>query len=417
MDKYSGFKELGRGAFGRVFQAFDEHTGEAVAIKELKQRYASWEDCLNLREVKCLRKLNHSNIVKLKELIQNNNRLYLVFECMECNLYQLMAARDRKLFSEPEIKAWLFQVFQGLSYMHQNGFFHRDLKPENLLVSQGIIKIADFGLAREIKSGPPYTNYVGSRWYRAPEILLQSELYSSKADMWAMGAIMAELFTFCPLFPGASEADQMYKICGVLGSPTMDSWADGLRQARAIKYQFPQLPRANLSALMPSASRDAISLFESLCSWDPSKRPTAAEALQHPFFKRCFYAPPHIRSTPAVATTTANQPAAATRGMLKQRRQQQQQQQGARMCADEASSNSQMVGKLSPLDLIKQVQQKSVKQPKYSPAAEKKSPTSINKDKIAQLNLPHMMKTGVQWNAESGNLFLRPTQNLEPGRI
>lgn len=187
--------------------------------------------------------------------------------------------------------------------MHQSGYFHRDLKPENLLVTKDLIKIADFGLAREVNSSPPYTEYVSTRWYRAPEVLLQSCLYSSKVDMWAMGAIMAELFTLRPLFPGASEADQIYKICSVIGSPTVGSWADGLQLASDIHYQFPQFPGVKLSALIPSASNDAVSLIAGLCSWDPSKRPSALEVLQHPFFKSCYYIPPSLRYRPAVATT------------------------------------------------------------------------------------------------------------------
>lgn len=105
--------------------------------------------------------------------------------------------------------------------MHRHGFFHRDLKPENLLCSgTDLIKIADFGLAREIRSRPPFTDYVSTRWYRAPEVLLHSTSYGSGIDLWAMGCIMAELYTFRPIFPGSSELDQLYKICAVLGTPT-----------------------------------------------------------------------------------------------------------------------------------------------------------------------------------------------------
>jgi len=104
--------------------------------------------------------------------------------------------------------------------MHRHGFFHRDLKPENLLCSgPELIKIADFGLAREIRSRPPFTDYVSTRWYRAPEVLLHSTNYGSTIDLWAMGCIMAELYTFRPLFPGSSEVDQLFKICSVLGTP------------------------------------------------------------------------------------------------------------------------------------------------------------------------------------------------------
>ncbi|KAL4625925.1 hypothetical protein ACB092_05G059200, partial [Castanea dentata] len=260
MERYKLIKEVGDGTFGCVWRAINKETGEVVAIKKMKKKYYSWEECVNLREVKSLQKMSHPNIVKLKEVIRENDILYFVFEYMEWNLYQLMKDRE-KLFSEAEVRNWCFQVFQGLSYMHQRGYFRRDLKPENLLVTKDTIKIADFGLAREINSQPPYTEYVSTRWYRALEVLLQSYLYSSKVDMWAMGAIMAELFTLRPLFPGISEADEIYKICSVIGSPTKDSWADGLALARDINYQFPQFSGVHLSVLVPSASNDAISLM------------------------------------------------------------------------------------------------------------------------------------------------------------
>ncbi|KAK8520691.1 hypothetical protein V6N13_076823 [Hibiscus sabdariffa] len=315
MERYKIIKEVGDGTFGIVWRAVNKLSGEVVAIKKMKKKYYTWEECVNLREVKSLRRMNHPNIVKLKEVIRENNILYFVFEYMEFSLYQLMKEREQ-LFSEVEIRNWCFQVFQGLAYMHQCGYFHRDLKPENLLVTRDVIKIADFGLAREICSHPPYTEYVSTRWYRAPEILLQSYLYSSKVDMWAMGAIMAELFTLRPLFPGASEADEIYKICNVIGTPTKDSWPDGHNLARAINYQFPQFPGVHLSALIPSASDDAISLITSLCSWDPCKRPTAAEALRHPFFQSCYYVPPSLRPRAAVSRTP---PSDVVKGTLEQK--------------------------------------------------------------------------------------------------
>jgi len=315
MDRYKIIKEVGDGTFGSVWRAINKHTGEIVAIKKMKRKYYSWEECINLREVKSLRKMNHPNIVKLKEVIRENDILYFVFECMECNLYQLMKDRA-KLFSEAEVRNWCFQVFQGLAYMHQRGYFHRDLKPENLLVSKDLIKLADFGLAREIISQPPYTEYVSTRWYRAPEVLLQSPMYNSAVDMWAMGAIIAELFTLRPLFPGSSEADEIYKICSVIGTPTESVWAEGLKLASDINYQFPQLTGVHLSVLIPSASEDAVNFITSLCSWDPCKRPTALEALSHPFFQSCFYIPPSLRSKSAVTRTP---PSAGTRGALEQK--------------------------------------------------------------------------------------------------
>lgn len=138
---------------------------------------------------------------------------------MKENMYQLMKNRD-KLFPEPVIRNMMYQVLQGLAFMHRHGFFHRDMKPENLLCcGTELVKIADFGLAREIRSRPPFTDYVSTRWYRAPEVLLHSTNYNSQIDLWAVGCITAELYTFTPLFPGNSEIDQIFKICSILGTP------------------------------------------------------------------------------------------------------------------------------------------------------------------------------------------------------
>jgi serine/threonine protein kinase len=186
----------------------------------IKKKYYSWEECMSLREIKSLQKLRHPNIIRLKEVIREDNNLYMIFEYMSENLYELMKKRDR-LFPESVVKNIIFQVMQGLSYMHKFGFFHRDLKPENLLCNgTELIKIADFGLAREIRSRPPYTDYVSTRWYRGPEILLRSTNYNAPIDIWAIGCIAAECYTLRPLFPGSSEIDQLFKICSVLGTPS-----------------------------------------------------------------------------------------------------------------------------------------------------------------------------------------------------
>lgn len=260
---------------------------------------------MNLREVKSLRKLNHPNIVKLKEIVRENHELFFIFEHMECNLYQMM--RDRQdAFMEADIRSFMSQVLQGLAYMHKNGYFHRDMKPENLLVTNDIIKIADFGLAREVMSKPPYTDYVSTRWYRAPEVLLQSSSYTPAVDMWAVGAILAELFTQSPLFPGESETDQIYKICTVLGTPDSSIWPEGMNLPRSINFRFFQIPPANLSDIIPSASLEAIDLIQKLCSWDPMKRPTAEQALQHPFFHVRTWVPSPLEDPFASKTKQIN---------------------------------------------------------------------------------------------------------------
>ncbi|KAH8411980.1 hypothetical protein KR222_004550 [Zaprionus bogoriensis] len=284
MNRYITLTQLGDGTYGTVVLGQRKDTGEKVAIKRMKRKYYSWEEAMNLREVKSLKKLSHPNIVKLKEVIRENDTLYFVFEYMKENLYQMIKDRDTHL-PEPELKSILFQVLTGLAFMHRHGFFHRDLKPENLLCSgPELIKIADFGLAREIRSRPPFTDYVSTRWYRAPEVLLHSTNYGSTIDLWAMGCIMAELYTFRPLFPGSSEVDQLYKICSVLGTPSKNDWPDGYRLAAMIHFRYPDCIKVPLSSVVTRCSQNGLDLLEDMLAYDPEKRPTAQQSLKYPYF-------------------------------------------------------------------------------------------------------------------------------------
>ncbi|XP_047423691.1 serine/threonine-protein kinase MAK isoform X7 [Mugil cephalus] len=286
MNRYTTLKQLGDGTYGSVLMGRSNESGELVAIKRMKRKFYSWEECMNLREVKSLKKLNHANVVKLKEVIRENDHLYFVFEYMKENLYQLMKDRENKMFSENEIRNILFQVLSGLAFVHKHGFFHRDMKPENLLcMGPELVKIADFGLAREIRSKPPYTDYVSTRWYRAPEVLLRSSTYSSPIDLWAVGCIMAELYTLRPLFPGNSEVDEIFKICQVLGTVKKTDWSEGYQLASAMNFRFPQCVPTHLKTLIPNASNEAIALMKDLLQWDPKKRPTAVQSLRYPYFQ------------------------------------------------------------------------------------------------------------------------------------
>ncbi|KAJ9590218.1 hypothetical protein L9F63_016668, partial [Diploptera punctata] len=285
MNRYITLNQLGDGTYGSVVLGQRVDTGEKVAIKRMKRKYYSWDEAMNLREVKSLKKLSHANVVKLKEVIRENDTLYFVFEYMKENLYQLMKDRD-KFFPEPVVRNMMYQVLQGLAFMHRHGFFHRDMKPENLLcMGPELIKIADFGLAREIRSRPPYTDYVSTRWYRAPEVLLHSTTYSSPIDIWAVGCIMAELYTFRPLFPGNSEIDEIFKICSVLGTPDKRDWPEGYQLANAMNFKFPQFSPSPLHTIITNASKDAIIMMEDMLKWNPSKRPTAQQSLRYPYFQ------------------------------------------------------------------------------------------------------------------------------------
>uniref|UniRef100_A0A8C9XT04 non-specific serine/threonine protein kinase n=1 Tax=Sander lucioperca TaxID=283035 RepID=A0A8C9XT04_SANLU len=284
MNRYTTLRQLGDGTYGSVLMGRSNESGELVAIKRMKRKFYSWEECMNLREVKSLKKLNHANVVKLKEVIRENDHLYFVFEYMKENLYQLMKDR-KKLFPESVIRNISFQILQGLSFIHKHGFFHRDMKPENLLcMGPELVKIADFGLAREIRSKPPYTDYVSTRWYRAPEVLLRSSTYSSPIDLWAVGCIMAELYTLRPLFPGNSEVDEIFKICQVLGTVKKTDWSEGYQLASAMNFRFPQCVPTHLKTLIPNASNEAIALMRDMLQWDPQKK-THCCALRYPYFQ------------------------------------------------------------------------------------------------------------------------------------
>ncbi|XP_075682757.1 serine/threonine-protein kinase MAK isoform X2 [Rhinoderma darwinii] len=282
MNRYTTFKQLGDGTYGSVLMGKSNESGELVAIKKMKRKFFSWEECMNLREVKSLKKLNHANVIKLKEVIRENDHLYFVFEYMKQNLYQLMKDRN-KLFPESVIRNLMYQILQGLAFIHKHGFFHRDMKPENLLcMGPELVKIADFGLVRELRSQPPYTDYVSTRWYRAPEVLLRSLVYSSPIDIWAVGSIMAELYTLRPLFPGTSEVDEIFKICQVLGTPKKSDWSEGYQLAASMNFRFPQCVPINLKTLIPNASEEALTLMRDMLHWDPKKRPTASQV------QKCF---------------------------------------------------------------------------------------------------------------------------------
>uniref|UniRef100_H3G8Y3 Protein kinase domain-containing protein n=1 Tax=Phytophthora ramorum TaxID=164328 RepID=H3G8Y3_PHYRM len=283
MNRYEMLDRVGDGAFGEVSRARSVKTHEIVAVKKIKALFPTWEECLQLRELKSLRVLRHENIVLLKEVIRDKEELYFVFEYMQTSLFRVM--RNFKTLGKAQIRSMMYQLFSGLAYMHKHGFFHRDIKPENLLCHNDTLKIADLGQAREIRSRPPFTDYVATRWYRAPELLLRSTTYNSPVDMWACGCIMVELLVCTPLFPGTSEADQFYRICKVLGTPTKETWPEGAAMSSHMQMRFPKCSPVSWTRFLPPGTPStAVQLVQDLLQFDPSRRLTAAQALQHRFF-------------------------------------------------------------------------------------------------------------------------------------
>ncbi|KAJ4296758.1 Serine/threonine protein kinase [Kalmusia sp. IMI 367209] len=335
-ERYEVMKEIGDGSFGsvalarvRTAGAHIARRGTLVAIKTMKKTFDSFTACLELREVIFLRSLPpHPHLVPALDIFLDpySRRLHIAMEFMDGNLYQLMKARDHKPMDAHSVKSILFQILSGLEHIHQREFFHRDIKPENILVSTSqqndsshpfrrysalmtppstppvyTIKIADFGLARETHSKLPYTTYVSTRWYRAPEVLLRAGEYSAPVDIWAVGAMAVEIATLKPLFPGGNEVDQVWRVCEIMGSPGSwvnkygqrvggGEWKDGVRLAQKLGFSFPKMaPHALDTILQPPQWPASLANFVTWClMWDPRGRPTSTQALAHDYFHDAF---------------------------------------------------------------------------------------------------------------------------------
>lgn len=293
-----------------------------VAIKKMKKPFPNWQECMKLKELKSLLTIPpHPNLIPLYDafLMPTTKELHFVFECMEGNLYQLTKSRKGRPLAAGLVASIYEQIVLGLDHIHQHGYFHRDMKPENLLITTTgladypnlqpalpperdvlvIVKLADFGLARETLSKPPYTEYVSTRWYRAPEVLLRSRDYSNPVDMWALGTILAELVNLKPLFPGHSEVDQVLQICDVLGDPSHsyghDSrsrrngggpWDRGIRMARAVGFTFPIRKPVKFSRLFSDrVPQNLVDCIEDLLRYDPKARLTSKDCIEHAYMR------------------------------------------------------------------------------------------------------------------------------------
>ena len=244
-----------------------------------------------------LRKLVHPNIIKLIEVIrEQNSDISFVFEYCDGNLYEYLSnhRKRKKIISEEKIQNIIYNITSGLAFMHSQNIMHRDLKPENILISldninmdNNAIKIADFGTAKEV---PKYkndslTDYICTRWYRAPECVLKSKNYDEKIDIWALGCIMAELYNLKPLFPGQSAFDQINKIVYVLGTPSYEDWPEGYRLMQDLNMKFPENIKKNFRNHFYDICDEAVNFLEFIFQYDPKKRPSAKELLNHPYLK------------------------------------------------------------------------------------------------------------------------------------
>ncbi|KAJ2409967.1 hypothetical protein J3F80_000904 [Coemansia sp. RSA 2526] len=304
--KYKSIKHIGEGAFSSVLLALNVETGEKVAIKKMKKR--RWKDTAAQAEISALQKLNHENIIQLLDVFREDYRSFLVFECMDCDLNELVVSRNGRRLPDTVILDITYQILNGLDYIHRSSLFHRDIKPENVLIRRHVTsggadgnssiiveaKIADFGLVHDLDFSRPLTDYISTRWYRAPEVLLNCTNYTTPIDVWAVGTIIAELATLRPLFPGANQIDQLRRIFEVLGTPRISapnaldsesetedagSWYEGAVHARKLGIAFVPSQRKPLQSVMPEVSGALTQLIDYLLVLNPATRPTAQDGL------------------------------------------------------------------------------------------------------------------------------------------
>mmetsp|Transcript_58168 Transcript_58168/g.125744 ORF Transcript_58168/g.125744 Transcript_58168/m.125744 type:complete len:553 (+) Transcript_58168:92-1750(+) len=287
MHKYRLLSKKGEGTFSEVLKAQSIRSGKHVAIKCMKNHFDSIEQVNNLREIQALRRLaGHPNIIKLHEVLYDEptGRLALVFELMDMNLYEAIKGR-RHYLPEKKVREYMYATLKALDHMHRNGIFHRDVKPENLLLLDDEIKLADLGSCRGIYSRQPFTEYISTRWYRAPECLLTDGYYNFKMDLFAAGTVFFEIVALFPLFPGQNEMDQVQKIHNVLGTPSPELVHKFKRNASHMDFNFPEKKGSGIDRLIPHAEPDLLDLMKKLIRYDPDERILARQALKDNYFR------------------------------------------------------------------------------------------------------------------------------------
>ncbi|KAI9483516.1 MAG: kinase-like domain-containing protein [Benjaminiella poitrasii] len=283
--KYLKDAKVGEGTYAVVYRGTCVQTGRKVAIKKIKMgQFKDGLDLTAIREVKYLQELRHPNVIDLIDVFSHKTNLNLVLEYLDSDLEQVI--KDKSLLFMPaDIKSWMMMMLRGLDHCHRHFILHRDMKPNNLLITNsGILKIADFGLARDWGDpGRQMTCEVVTRWYRSPELLFGAKEYSYAVDIWAVGCIFAELMLRTPYVAGDSDIDQLTKIFHALGTPTESDWP-GMSTLSGF-MQFKQFPKVPLRQYFTAAGTDALSLLEQMLVFDPNRRWTAEECLGHSYFR------------------------------------------------------------------------------------------------------------------------------------
>lgn len=288
--RYQNLTPVGSGAYGQVCKADDSTLGVKVAIKKLARPFQSDIHAKRTyREVRMLKHMNHENIIGLLDIFNPAQSLeafddvYMVTHLMGADLNNIVKCQR---LTDDHVQFLIYQTLRGLKYVHSAGIIHRDLKPSNLAVNEDCeLKILDFGLARQ--EDDTMTGYVATRWYRAPEIMLNWMHYNSSVDIWSVGCILGELLTGKPMFPGSDHIDQLTRIMALVGTPGADLLSKiTSEEARTYIRSLPTMRKRDFKRLFRDATPLAINLLERMLDLDPDTRITAEQALAHEYLRQ-----------------------------------------------------------------------------------------------------------------------------------
>mmetsp|Transcript_52611 Transcript_52611/g.125671 ORF Transcript_52611/g.125671 Transcript_52611/m.125671 type:complete len:531 (-) Transcript_52611:229-1821(-) len=319
MHKYEKLGVVGEGVYGVVVKGKHKESGEVVAIKKFKEIEGEEEVSkkITLREVKILKSLQHENIVEFKEAFRRKGMVYAVFEFVEKSVMDLLEENPNGLERET-VRLLTCQLAKALEHCHRCGVVHRDVKPENLLVdpSDNLLRLCDFGCARKLKGDDQLTDYIATRWYRAPELLLGSTSYGKGVDMWALGCLLGELADGQPLFAGKSDTDQLAVIQKILGTLKKEDMEDCLETGELEKLSFPEVEKpVTLEARYNGKmSEPQLQVLKRVLQMDPLKRFTAKAALKMPWFDGVKLPKSKRSPPPAAATEVTAAGTAAAKG-------------------------------------------------------------------------------------------------------
>jgi len=296
MERFNVNQMLGKGAYGIVWKCEEKTTGEVIALKKIFGAFQNATDAQRtFREIIFLQGLaDHENIITLLDVInaENDKDIYLVFEYMETDLHAVIRAN---ILEDVHKRYIIYQLLKALKYMHSGAVIHRDLKPSNLLLnSECLVKVADFGLARSIEfkeeeQTQVLTDYVATRWYRAPEILLGSTDYTKGVDMWSVGCILGELMLGKPIFPGNSTMNQLERVMEYTGRPNkvdLEAINSPYAETMLDTLSPDNVEVQSWTSLFPSAETDTIDLLTQLLQFNPNKRINVEESLCHAYVEQ-----------------------------------------------------------------------------------------------------------------------------------